>query len=71
MLRETVRIEYRGERLTGIHDRADRSEMCIVMLSAGLQNRCGARRFYWRVANALRENLSVLRVDLSLSLIHI
>ena len=65
MLRETVSIEYRGERLTGIHDRANRNEMCIVMLSAGLQNRCGARRFYWRVANSLREIFGVLRVDLS------
>lgn len=65
MSRETVSIESGGEYLTGIHDGTLSRDVCVVMLSAGLQNRCGARRFYWRVANALRESFGVLRVDLS------
>ena len=65
MSRETISIESNGEYLIGIHDDFNGRDVCVVMLSAGLQNRCGARRFYWRVANALRNNFGVLRVDLS------
>ena len=48
------------------YDPAVLPEVCIIMLSSGMQNRAGPQRLYWKFANrAAAQGVAVLRVDLA------
>lgn len=63
-----VRIGQEGRRLFGIVSipPSEDPKLCIVMLNAGLQNRAGPHRLYWKFAReATRQGYAVLRLDLA------
>ena len=65
---EPVRVGRSGQQLFAMlhRPRASKPSLCIVMLNAGMQNRAGPQRLYWKFAQqAASDQIAVLRVDLA------